>query len=113
MCLKAYSFKEILFNHTLQEVSPAILRPEYLPNVDYVQYEENRVLIRNGQAYKRIVSSLEKRPMYQSPYVLEASRFSDSGHYYCVYSSADEREVLIKSYLYVIYAGMWNCSNIL
>jgi hypothetical protein len=102
---KDFVFKEILFNQSLVEFSQTIL-DVFEPNIDYKIRENNIMLIKNKIIFGKFLSNLDgkKKPSYNNNFEINSAKYSDSGHYYCIYTSNDQ-ELLLKSFLYVIYDG--------
>lgn len=100
-----FNFKEVLFNQSLLELRTTIL-PQFTINDDYVIYENHKTWLKNPKVFERIQASLDgrKKSSYNPIYEVDTSKYSDSGHYYCVYSN-NAREILIKSYRYQVYDG--------
>lgn len=79
--------------------------PNFVTGIDYVQYDGHFTLIKTSQVFKNILATLvSNKIIKKSVYEVKNSKYKDSGHYYCVYSS-QSNNYLIKSYWYVVHDG--------
>ena len=102
-----FTFKQILFNQSVYELTEPVAKWEFVANLDYeVSASKHWLLVKNHHLFERLMNDFDgkKKPTSSHTYQIDAVKYSDSGHYYCVYTNT-KQQYLIKAYLYIVFDG--------
>lgn len=96
-----FFFKEIRFNQSLSDLK-SLLTLYYRYSDDY-EIGTDFVTIKSDFIIEKLFRNVQKINLTDKLMISKA-KYSDSGHYYCVYSNNDN-QFIVKSYLFVVYDG--------
>ena len=93
-----FEFDSIRFNGSIVNI-------EAIYNLTPFQIEDELFsVIKSDEIFYSLFDDIEEK-WNENAKVIENSKYSDSGRYYCVYHSPNRNEFLIKSFLFLVYDG--------
>lgn len=99
--MSEFNFKEIVFNQSLSDLN-SLLMNNYNLNIDYSIISNDLINIKSINVYKQAFDQLDKFTLQEI--TLSKVKYSQSGHYYCVYTQNDE--YFIKTSMITVYDGL-------